>query len=53
MTILAETSEGLHKGFDIFESYCNRWKVTINIQKTKIMINDKIKKEREAFYHVI
>ena len=38
MTIFAETAEGLQIGLDILESYCNRWKVTVNIEKTKIMV---------------
>ena len=38
MTIFAETAEGLQKGLDILESYCNRWKITVNTEKTKIMV---------------
>ena len=38
MTIFAETAEGLQKGLDILGSYCNRWKITVNIEKTKIMV---------------
>ena len=38
MTIFAETAEGLQIGLDIYESYCNRWKLTVNIEKTKIMV---------------
>ena len=33
MTIFAETAEGLQKGLDILESYCNRWTLTVNIEK--------------------
>ena len=38
MTIFSETEEGLQKGLDILESYCIRWKLTVNIEKTKIMV---------------
>ena len=38
ITIFAETVEGLQKGLDILGSYCNRWKITVNIEKTKIMM---------------
>ena len=38
ITIFAETAEGLQIGLVILESYCNRWKLTVNIEKTKIMV---------------
>ena len=38
MTVFPETAEGLQKGLDILGSYCNRWKITVNIEKTKIMV---------------
>ena len=38
MTIFAEIAEGLQKGLDILGSYRNRWKITVNIEKTKIMV---------------
>ena len=38
MTIFAETPAGLQKGLDTLKSYCNRWKLTVNIEKTKIII---------------
>ena len=38
LTIFAETPAGLQKGLDTLKFYCNRWKLTVNIKKTKIMI---------------
>ena len=38
MTIFTETAERLQIGLDILDSYCNRWKLTMNIEKTKIMV---------------
>ena len=48
MTIFADTAEGLQKGLDILESYCNRWKITVNIEKTKLWCLGK-----GVFCHVI
>ena len=38
ITIFAETSDGLQKGLDILKDYCTRWKLTVNTQKSKIMV---------------
>ena len=38
MTIFSETAEGLQVGLDILEKYCDRWKLTVNTEKTKIMV---------------
>ena len=36
--ILADTAESLQKGFDCMYSYCNLWKLRINVDKTKVII---------------
>ena len=36
--IFAETSEGLQRNIDIFGTYCNQWKLSVNCAKSKIMI---------------
>lgn len=38
IVIFSETAEGLQKGFDILLAYCNRWKLKVNTNKTKVMI---------------
>ena len=38
IVIFSETMDGLQKGLDILFEYCKRWKLTINTDKTKIMI---------------
>jgi len=35
---MSETEEGLHKGLLLLEEYCDRWKLTVNCTKTKVMI---------------
>ena len=35
--LLAETSTGLQSGLDILHRYCTRWKLTLNVTKTKII----------------
>ena len=36
--LLAETSTGLQLGLDILYRYCTRWKFTLNVTKTKILV---------------
>ena len=36
--LLAETSTGLQSGLDILHRYCTRWKLTLNVTKTKILV---------------
>ena len=37
IVIFAESSDDLQKGLDVLAEYCKRWKLTVNIQKTKVM----------------
>jgi len=41
--ILAETSNELQNCLTIFEDYCNMWKLSVNVAKTKIMVFSKRK----------
>lgn len=38
IVIFAESSEELQKSLDLLLEYCNRWKLVVNTNKTKIMI---------------
>lgn len=38
IVILSETAEGLQNGFDILVEYCERWKLKVNVEKTKVMV---------------
>ena len=35
--ILSESKDGLQNALDIFESYCEIWKLQVNVNKTKVM----------------
>ena len=41
IVIFSNTSEGLQKGLDILSDYCQKWKLTVNIDKTKVMVFEK------------
>jgi hypothetical protein len=41
--ILAESVEGMQNALDIFQTYCEFWKLEINITKTKMTIFSKRK----------
>lgn len=38
IVIFSNTMEGLQKGLDVLEDYCRKWKLTVNIDKTKVMV---------------
>ena len=38
IVIFSSTSDGLQKGLDVLSEYCQKWKLTVNTEKTKIMI---------------
>jgi hypothetical protein len=38
LAILSKSSEGLQRALDVLHTFCNRWKLKININKTKVII---------------
>ena len=38
VVIMSETEEGLKHGLFLLKKYCDRWKLTVNATKTKVMI---------------
>ena len=38
ITLLAESAQELQKSLDALENYCDRWKLTVNDTKTKIIV---------------
>jgi len=36
--LISETREGLQKSLDSLYEYCCKWKLTVNVEKTKIMV---------------
>ena len=36
--LISDTKEGLQRSLNQFEAYCKKWKLTVNIGKTKVMI---------------
>ena len=41
LVLLSESSHGLQRCLNKLNEYCNTWKLTVNIDKTKIMIFNK------------
>ena len=41
--ILADTKEGMQNALNIFQSYCEIWKLEVNVNKTKVMVLSKRK----------
>ena len=38
LAMLSLTTAGLQNGFDRLQTYCNDWKMTVNVDKTKVMV---------------
>ena len=38
IVIFSESSQGLQKGLDILADYCDRCKLTVNTDKTKVLV---------------
>ena len=38
LVILSESSKGLQRAIDRLQDYCTKWGLTINIDKTKVLI---------------
>ena len=41
--IFSESLEGMQKALDIFQEYCNLWKLSVNSSKTKVIVFSKRK----------
>jgi hypothetical protein len=49
--IMAETADDLQKGLDEFYVYCSRWKLNVNVEKTKVLVFSKGPKPKNIFYY--
>ena len=38
IVLFSETDEGLQNGLNCMYDYCQKWKLSVNTQKTKVMI---------------
>ena len=38
IVLMSETAEDLQNALNILKSYCDHWKLTVNVNKTKSMI---------------
>ena len=48
--LMAESSDGLQKTLNCFEKYCDLWKLTVNTNKTKVVIFSKKKvRQNQSF----
>ena len=36
--LLSETKDGMQQSLDIFQLYCDLWKLDVNINKAKVMV---------------
>ena len=40
LVILSDSKDGLQKQVDKLSSFCSKWKLTINVRKTKVVVID-------------
>ena len=50
--LLAESREDLQTALDSFEQYCRMWKLTVNIEKTKIIVFGRGKMKSDLAFHL-
>jgi hypothetical protein len=48
---MAETADDLQKRSDEFHVYCSRWKLNVNVEKTKVFVFSKGPKPKNIFYY--
>lgn len=49
--IMAESAEDLQNALNEFYIYCTRWKLSVNVNKTKIMVFSKGATWKKTFYY--
>lgn len=50
--IFSETKEGMQNSLDIFQIYCETWKLKVNVTKTKVMVFSK-RKNRQNLQFIL
>ena len=48
LVILSPTEQGLQQSLSLLKQYCEEWPLSINIDKTKVMIFQKKSKSQES-----
>jgi len=38
LLFFSETEEGLQEGLNVLSKYCEKWKLVVNVNKTKVMV---------------
>jgi len=38
IVIFSETEQGLQEGIDVLSKYCEKWKLVVNVNRTKVMV---------------
>ncbi len=46
--IFSESKEGMQKALDVFQNYCDKWKLSVNLTKTKVIVFSKRKSRQRA-----
>ncbi len=50
--LLAESESDLHNSLKVFENYCSLWKLKVNVEKTKILIFTKHKRDYDYEFNL-
>lgn len=48
--IFSESEEGMQKALDIFQEFCTKWKLSVNVSKTKVIIFSKRKSRNNPVF---
>jgi hypothetical protein len=50
--IFSESKEGMQSALNIFQSYCDKWKLTVNVNKIKVLIFSKRKCQHNFYFYI-
>jgi len=50
--LLAESESDLQNSLNVFEDYCSLWKLKVNVEKTKILIFKKRKRDYDYKFNI-
>ena len=49
--IISESADDLHHAYNEFYTYCNQWKLTVNVEKTKLCFFQKAQLQKMNYFH--
>ena len=49
LVILSQTATGLQNAINILNNFCNKWKLNVNLKKTKVVVFQKKQRKEQRY----